>query len=58
MPAVLLARTVTYGNTGTVPEMLIDFATGTWTCSEHGTVTKLDSGRDCPDCEKERSRSG
>jgi hypothetical protein len=39
---------------GTVAEMLIDFADGTWTCSEHKTVMRLDSGEDCPRCRVER----
>ena len=33
-----------------LPEALIDFAEGTWTCREHGTVMRLDSGLDCPEC--------
>lgn len=48
---ILLDRPAAYGDTDTVPEMLIDFETGTWTCSEHGTVMALDSGKDCPKCE-------
>lgn len=32
------------------PEALIDFITGTWTCSVHGTIMNLDSGADCPEC--------
>ena len=35
------------------PEALIDFALGTWTCSVHRTVMKLDSGADCPECRAE-----
>lgn len=34
-------------------EMLIDFIAGTWTCSIHGNVMKLDSGHNCADCEAE-----
>lgn len=47
---ILLDRPVTRSDTDTVPEMLIDFATGTWTCAEHGAVMNLDSGLDCPQC--------
>lgn len=50
---VLLERPVKHR---TAPEMLIDFATMTWTCSEHGTVLRLDSGEDCPRCRVEHPK--
>lgn len=48
----LLERNVTHSDT--VPEMLIDFETLTWTCSEHDITLRLDSGEDCPRCRVER----
>lgn len=48
----LLERPVTYRDTDTVPDMLIDFDTMTWTCTAHNEVMRLDSGEDCPSCRR------